>query len=110
MNFVDFGWFWGPQSDVGNRLIEARWPRARTVLLHTARYQVPGSQVTWQQDTRKAGILASWQLGMGNLALQEAKMCTEAPKIPILCWQNVDFLMFLVPCQQGANVANNIVS
>ena len=60
--------------------------------------------------TRKAGISASWQLGMGIVALQEAKMCTEIPKISILGCKNVDFLMFLVPCQHGANVANNILS
>ena len=90
--------------------IWARCPRARTVLLHTARYQVPGSQVSWHQDTRKAGILASWQLGMGIVAFQEAKMCTESPKISILGCPNVDFLMFLVPCQHGANIANIVLA
>ena len=30
---------------------------------------------------KKAGILGSWQLGIGIVALQEAKMCTETPKI-----------------------------
>ena len=74
--------------------------------------QIPG---TWKPGTlapgtSKAGILASWQLGMGIVALQEAKMRTEAPKVSILGCQNVDFLMFLVPCQHGANVANNILS
>ena len=74
--------------------------------------QIPG---TWKPGnlaagTRKAGILASWQLGMGIVALQEAKMCTETPKILILGCQNVDFLMFLAPWQDGANVANTILS
>ena len=110
MNFVDFGWFWGPQSNLGNRLIEGRWPRARTVLLHTARYQVPGSRVSWHQDTKKAGILVSWQFGMGIMALQEAKMCTETPKILILGCQIVEVLMFLAPWQDGANVTNTILS
>ena len=107
----------------GKGTILSRWPRARTVLFHTARYQVPGSQVSWHQDTRKAGMLASWQLGMGIMALQEAKMqlgmgimalqeakmCTETPKISILGCQNIDLMMFFVACQHGANVANNIL-
>ena len=59
---------------------------------------------------KKAGILVSWQLGIGIVALLEAKMCTEAPKIPIWDAKNVDFLMILVACQHGANIVNNIVS
>ena len=59
---------------------------------------------------KKAGILVSWQLGIGIVALQEAKMCTETPNISILGCQNIDFLMFLVACQHGANIANNILS
>ena len=49
-------------------------------------------------------MLASWQLGMGIMALQKAKMGTESPKISILGCQNIDFLMFFVPCKHGANV------
>ena len=105
--------FWGSPADGekgGKPTRLSRWPRARTVLLHTAPLAVGSIGSIGSIGTRKAGILASWQLGMGILALQAGKMCTEAPKISILGCQNVDFLMFLVPCQHGANVAKNIVS
>ena len=74
--------------------------------------EIPG---TWKPGnlaagTRKAGILASWQLGIGIVALQEAKMCTETPKVAIVGCHNVNFLMFVPPCQHGVNVANNILS
>ena len=71
--------------------------------------QIPGTKKPGRllPGTRKAGILASWQLGVGIAALQEAKMCTETPKLWILGCHNIDFLMFLVPCQHGANIANN---
>ena len=55
-------------------------------------------------------MLASWQLGMGIMAFQEAKMCTESHKISILEGQNIDFLMILVACPHGANIANSILS
>ena len=78
----------------------------------TPHCQIPGTKMPGRllPGARKAGILASWQLGMGIVAFQEAKMCTETPKLWSLGCQNVDFLMFLVPWQHGANVANNIVS
>ena len=91
-----FGGFGTPSQIMENKPVTPDGLAREEVLLHTARYQVPGSQVSWHQDTRKAGILASWQLGMGMLALQEAKMCTEAPKLSILGCQNVDNLVTLV--------------
>ena len=74
--------------------------------------QIPGTWKpgNWAAGTRKAGIVASWQLGIGIVALQEDKMCTETPKISILGCQNVDFLMFFETCQHGAHVANTRLS
>ena len=78
----------------------------------TPHCQIPATKMPGRllPGARRAGILASWQLGMGIVAFQEAKMCTEIFKISILGCQTLNFLMFLVPWQHGANVANNIVS
>ena len=109
----DFWWF---SVCFGSRVRRGKWDQmgqmASRAYSITPYCQIPGTRKSsiLAPGARKAGILASWQLGMGIMALQEAKMCTESPKISILGCQNVDFLMFLVPCQHSANVANNILS
>ena len=56
----------------------------------TPHCQIPGTKMPSRllPGARRAGILASWQLGMGIVAFQEDKMCTEAPRIST---QNIDF-------------------